>query len=116
MIAGYAIIITSLNILSNSELKKLKSRVTRGDDAWNTPGVVWLHNENNPWNNSTKGMKVIADWDKVSSAGILTENFTSMALLQKKVSVNPTVMMGIMIGMSPLYMNPMNKLRIITAH
>jgi hypothetical protein len=39
-----------------------------------------------------------------------------MALLQKKVSVNPTVMMGIMIGMSPLYINPMNKLRIITAH
>ena len=116
MMAGSAKMIKSVNILSNYELKKVKSNYTRDVVDLNTPGVVWPHIEKRPWNNNIKGMNVMADWDNVSSAGILTENLTSMALLQKNVSVKPTVMIGIMIGMRPLYMKPMKRLRRMTAH
>lgn len=61
MIAGSAKMIRSVKILSNYELKKVKSKDTREVVEWNIPGVVWLHIENRPWNNKTKGMNVMAD-------------------------------------------------------
>lgn len=89
--AGSARIMMSLKILLKSDSKIFKSSLIKGAFYSKTPADVWLHRENSPWIRRMKGRIDMVESLSVSSAGILTEYFTTIAFLQKKVIMRPRV-------------------------
>lgn len=99
----------SENILSKAPLKILQLKLIKGASAANIPGEVWLHTEKRAWARMIKGIMLIKDSLKDSSAGILIEYLTTIALLHKYQKNTPIPKTGIKSGISPLYMMVMNK-------
>ena len=72
------------------------SSLIMGEAGSITPGVVWLHAVNTECMSKIKGIRLMMVVLREASAGILIENLTTMALLQKYIHTSPIVKIGVM--------------------
>lgn len=67
------------------------------------PGDVWLHTEKRECIKMMKGIRLMIDSLRVSSAGIFIEYFKTIVLLQRYQNNKPSPKMGTKRGINPLY-------------